>query len=513
VVGQLDGKGSAVTNPEARNRKPVFAVLALAVAAMAHVGSPDTFFAGKAGPYDVRVSVRLPGVIPGRAQVAVRIAGVTNPNDQHVTIQAGQWNVGLKGAPPPETAAPVPGDPQLYAAELWFMTATSYQMAVAIDGPSGAGSVMVPVLALATAERPMPASLGAILAALGVFLTAGLLTIIGSAVRETVVPPGSEPDTVRRRRARFAIAGTAIVAGLALWGGNKWWSAEAASYRQSVLYRPFKADAAIAQQGDRRRLTLSVRDERWTGAPQPLSRYNALLPDHGKLMHLFLLREPGLDALAHLHPIARTVQDLDFDADVPSLPPGRYRVYGDIVHESGFAQTLISSVEIANDGAASSAPSDPDDSWFSGAAVPESPIASVDFGDGSRLQWQRGDAAIVAGVERDLRFSVRDQSGVQLPVEPYMGMAAHIVVASRDGAVFAHLHPSGSISMAAMQKFSGDAAADQHAGHVMPVDSAVAVPYAFPKAGAYRVFVQVKRDGKVMTGAFDVDVRPGVAGL
>ena len=35
---------------------------------MAHVGSPDTFFTGKAGPYPVRVTVRLPGVIPGLAQ-------------------------------------------------------------------------------------------------------------------------------------------------------------------------------------------------------------------------------------------------------------------------------------------------------------------------------------------------------------------------------------------------------------------------------------------------------------
>ena len=47
-------------------------VVALAMMSMAHVGSPDTFFGGKAGPYDVRVSVRLPGVIPGRAQVTIR---------------------------------------------------------------------------------------------------------------------------------------------------------------------------------------------------------------------------------------------------------------------------------------------------------------------------------------------------------------------------------------------------------------------------------------------------------
>jgi len=484
------------------------ALLVLAIASMAHVGSPDTFFAGKAGPYDVRVSVRLPGVIPGRAQIAVRLVGVSKPQDHHVTVRAGQWNVGLNGAPPPENAAPVPGDPELYAAELWFMTASSYQMAVAVDGPSGKGSVLVPVVALATAERPMPPWLGAVLAALGVFLTAGLLTIIGSAVRESVLPPGVEPDDVRRRRARIGVAVMAILAGLALWGGNRWWNAEASSYSRFILYRPFASNATVARQGDRRTLTLSIRDPRWSVRPDPASRYNALLPDHGKLMHLFLVREPALDALAHLHPIARTREALDFDADVPPLPPGRYRVYGDIVHESGYAQTLVSSVELTDAGTAAGAATDADDSWFSGGGTAEAATATFDLGDGTRLEWQRGDRAIDAGVERDLRFLVRDASGAPATVEPYMGMAAHVVIASRDASVFAHLHPSGSISMAAMQKFAGAAAADPHAGHAMPVESAVAIPYAFPNAGPFRIFVQVKRGGAVKTAAFDVDIRP-----
>ena len=479
---------------------------------MAHVGSPDTFFAGKAGPYDVRVSVRLPGVIPGRAQIAVRLVGSTKPQDHHVTVRAGQWNVGLNGAPPPETATPVPGDPELYAAELWFMTASSYQMAVAVDGPSGRGSAIVPVLALATAERPMPPWLGAVLAALGVFLTAGLLTIIGSAVRESVLPPGVEPDRARRRRARFGVAAMAILAALALWGGNQWWSAEASSYSRSVLYRPFASEATVVRQGDRRTLTLSIRDARWTGRPDPQARYNALLPDHGKLMHLFLLREPALDAMAHLHPVARTAQALDFDTDLPPLPAGRYRVYGDIVHESGYAQTLVSSVELAGNGSVAAAATDGDDSWFIGDGAAETATATFDLGDGTRLQWQRGSAALEAGVEHDLRFAVVDASGAPATVEPYMGMAAHVVVASRDASVFVHLHPSGSISMAAMQKFSGDAAPDPHAGHVMPMASAVSIPFAFPKAGQFRLFVQVKRAGQVQTAAFDVDIRPGASG-
>ena len=313
---------------------------------MAHVGSPDTFFAGKAGPYDVRVSVRLPGVIPGRAQVTVRLPASTNATDFRVSVRAGQWNVGLQGAPPPEPAAPVPGDPTLHAAEIWFMTASSYQMAVDVEGPSGAGTAIVPVMALATAERTLPPWLGWVLALLGVLLTAGLLTLIAAGVRESVLPPGEEPDARRRRRARWATAGAIVGAALILWGGNTWWAAEAESYRTFVRYRPFATTAAVIERDGAPALTLGIRDERWNGTPVALSRYNALMPDHGKLMHLFLVRE-DLGAFAHLHPVARAADALDFDAVLPPLAPGRYRVYGDIVHESGYAQTLVNTVDVS----------------------------------------------------------------------------------------------------------------------------------------------------------------------
>jgi hypothetical protein len=478
------------------------AVIVLAALSMAHVGSPDTFFTGKAGPYDVRVSVRLPGVIPGRAQLAVRVAGVTAPGTHRVTVQAGQWNVGLKGAPPPELAPAVAGDPTLFAAELWFMTATAYQLSVVVDGPAGRGSVLIPVVALATAERPMPRWLGTVLAALGVFLAVGLLTIVGAAVRESVLTPGAQPDAERRTRGRVAIGVAAVFTALVLWGGNAWWGAEASSYGRSVLYRPFASNASLAN----RTLTLSIDDPRWNGRPSPLNRYNALLPDHGKLMHLFLVRESTADALAHLHPVARTPEALQFDSTLPPLPAGRYRVYGDIVHESGYAQTLVSAIDLPAPPADAPAAGDADDSWFAGPAAPEAPSASFALDDGAHLIWDRGDAPLRAGDERVLGFSVRDATGAPVAVEPYMGMAAHVIVTTRDGSVFAHLHPSGSISMAALQKLS-DGSGPVHQGHAMTTDSAVAIPYAFPKAGDYRIWVQVKRDGRVRTAAFDASVR------
>jgi len=69
-----------------------------------------------------------------------------------------------------------------------------------------------------------------------------------------------------------------------------------------------------------------------------LPSWAALVPDHGKLMHLFLIREPDLGVFAHLHPIrpdART-----FALELPALPAGGYQLYGDVTFENGISQTV-----------------------------------------------------------------------------------------------------------------------------------------------------------------------------
>jgi hypothetical protein len=86
-------------------------------------------------------------------------------------------------------------------------------------------------------------------------------------------------------------------------------------------------------------------------------------------------------------------------------------------------------------------------------------------------------------------------------MELYMGMQAHAAVFKDDGSVFAHIHPDGTIPMAA---YSGNMS-----GMEMPAGAAseVAFPFGFPSAGKYRVFVQMKHGGVVETGAFDLQVR------
>jgi hypothetical protein len=143
------------------------------------------------------------------------------------------------------------------------------------------------------------------------------------------------------------------------------------------------------------------------------------------------------------------------------------------------------------------------------------------MGGGSMVFQNAGE--LIENRETSLRFTVFTSEGEPVILQPYMGMLGHAVVRRSDGAVFTHLHPLGTISMAAQEiltrrersaSASGDEASDTNSRSLLTASPAVpanevAFPYAFPRLGDYRMWVQVRVKGRVLTGVFDVQVKPG----
>ena len=223
---------------------------------------------------------------------------------------------------------------------------------------------------------------------------------------------------------------------------------------------------------------------------------------------------------------------MTFEAALPPLVPGHYRVYADIVHESGFAQTLVATVDVGGQ-ARSWRPTDPDDAWLRTGEEGRGTGLSQTLADGSTMTWERGAAPIVVDQDAPLRFNVTDPAGKPATLEPYMGMAGHLMLTRDDGAVFVHLHPAGTVSLAALETFAlrqpgdtirgrlaarltemekaagtGEQGAVSHRNVLPPAPSSLSFPYAFPKTGHYHIWVQVKRSGRILTGVFDALVQP-----
>jgi hypothetical protein len=296
-------------------------------------------------------------------------------------------------------------------------------------------------------------------------------------------------------------------------------------YLDRRLYRPTEVAAEARHEGPQRLVRLRV-------ARESERNWSPFIPDHGKLMHLFLLREPALDAFAHVHPVPG--DDDAFEVAAPAeLPAGSYRLYADVTHENGLAQTLTALVDLPAPAAAGPEEGpprlavDPDDSW---CVLPAGlgKLEGLDFscGDGRWLAWEK-PAALVAGREVALRFTVVDRERQPAVLEPYMGMLGHAALRREDGKVFAHIHPSGTISMASQDLFlareSGPrgtgspvtaGSGPDHAAQAFPAAhgepgrpaTVVSFPCEFPEPGSYRLWVQVKVEGEVLTGVFDAEV-------
>src|ERR1700724_1220450 len=178
-------------------------LLGFAMPACAHIGSPDVFVEDHAGPYRLFVTVRVPQVIPGVAEIQIR----TELGDVHAirVVPMRLAGPGSDMPPTPDLAVRSKDDAQFFTATLWLMESGALQVRVLVDGAQGQGEVSVPVPSSAQRTLPMQKPLAGLLLALMLFLAVGVVFIVGAIVREGNLEAGEIPDWSHQRRARVVM--------------------------------------------------------------------------------------------------------------------------------------------------------------------------------------------------------------------------------------------------------------------------------------------------------------------
>ncbi|PYU29782.1 MAG: hypothetical protein DMG31_15980 [Acidobacteria bacterium] len=490
------------------------AIAASGLPACAHVGSPDVFVEGNAGPYKLFVTVRVPQVIPGIAEIEIR----SESNDvSAIRIAPMQLTgPGSQYPPAPEAAERSKDDPQFFRGSLWLMEFGSLQVRIEAEGTKGKGLLAVPIPAIAQRTLPMQRSLGLLLFVLMIVLSLAMISIVAAAVREGNLAPGAPAPAARERRVRLAAGIGGFVVAAVLTVGGLWWRADARQYA-SHIYTPPEIEALISANGQ---LILRAKPIRMTSGnprrPADWIDFQDLILDHEHWMHLFLIRRPGMNVFWHLHP--ERAGSGSFTQNLPAMPAGHYQIFADVVLSSGFPVTLVGQIDLPS--ALAGTPLTGDDSGTDANPIPSETGARAEYPlpGGGRMIWERDGQPLEAGVPLMLRFRVTDGSGnAAQDLEPYMGMAAHAAIVRSDGSVFAHVHPTGSVPMASFELAQASLPASLGGGVLgamnmkqMTADKIapeISIPYGFPKAGLYRIFVQVKRSGQIQTAFFDAIVK------
>jgi len=184
---------------------------------------------------------------------------------------------------------------------------------------------------------------------------------------------------------------------------------------------------------------------------------------HGQRGHLIVVRR-DLTRFQHLHPTLGN--DGTWRVEAFALPdPGVYRAFIDIVvdgHPMTIGVDLFASGEMA--------------------VAPRPNTARHATAAGYDIELQTGE--ILAGEASELVFEIRDGGEPVSRLDPYLGALGHLVALREGDLAYLHVHPE----------------------ETSPDSGQVEFGARFPTAGRYRLFLQSKPDGTLITTHHDIRI-------
>jgi hypothetical protein len=177
-----------------------------------------------------------------------------------------------------------------------------------------------------------------------------------------------------------------------------------------------------------------------------------------QLMHLVIVRN-DLEGFAHEHPMLNEAGA--FELHYRFNAPGEYHLFADVAPKGAGSQVLMARLNVA--GKPSRSPS------------PQRRAMTQEI-DGVRIQLESESAPV--GKTAPVCFTVDPSTGLQ----PYLGARAHLIAIHEDALTFVHAHPDETKTAFVFQG-------------------------RFPKPGLYRVWLQFKRNGQLVTAEFTVEAR------
>src|SRR3984885_5283226 len=166
-------------------------LLAVAIPALAHVGSADVYYEGDAGAYHLFVTVRVPQVVPGVAEIEVRSQSGDLNAIQIVPLRLS--GPGSTFPPTPDFAVRSKVDPQFFTGSLWLMESGALQVRITVDGAKGKGELSVPVASFAQRTYPMQRPLAGLMFVVRLILGIGVISISGAGPRNPSLERGETP--------------------------------------------------------------------------------------------------------------------------------------------------------------------------------------------------------------------------------------------------------------------------------------------------------------------------------